>query len=160
MVSLDFLEKVEVFKNLDDSQLSEVQVCCAQAEYKRNDIVFRTSEEPLFLWIVEEGKIDLRQDTPDPSIKTLDTITSISEAMTFGWSSLVPPFRYRLSAYCATRTCKVIKIDKDCLLNIFKKDSRLGYEVMSEIVSVIGTRFHNLREGIIKNIGEDIINKW
>lgn len=160
MVSLNFLEKVEIFKNLDDTQLTAVQECCTEAEYKRDDIVFTTSEDPLFLWIVQEGTVDLRQDNPGPLEKNENTISSISEAMTFGWSSLVPPFRYRLSAYCASRSCNVIKIDKDCLLKIFEKDAKLGYEVMSEIVSVIGARFHNLREGMIKNLGEDIINKW
>ena len=160
MVSLDFLEKVDVFKNLDDGQLTGVQGCCSEAEYKRDNLIFSTSEEPLFLWIVQEGEVDLRQKNPDPSEKREDTISSIFEAMTFGWSSLVPPFRYRLSAYCATRSCKIIKIDRNCLLKLFENDASLGYEVMSEIVSVIGTRFHHLREGMIKNLGEDIINKW
>lgn len=159
MVSLDFLEKVEVFKNLNDNQLTAIQGCCSEEEYKRDDQVFCTDDEPLFLWVVQEGKVDLRQDNPDPA-KDADTISTISEASTFGWSSIVPPFRYRLSSYCATRSCKIIKIDRDCLLKLFENDSALGYEIMSEIVSLIGTRFHNLREGMIKNLGENIINKW
>ena len=126
MVSLDFLEKVEVFKNLDDDQLSAVLGCCAEAEYKRDNLIFNTDEEPLFLWIVKEGKVDLRQSNPDASKKNDDTISSISETMTFGWSSLVPPFRYRLSAYCATRSCKIIKIDRSCLLGLFENDAALG----------------------------------
>ena len=84
----------------------------------------------------------------------------LSERMIFGWSSLVPPFEYRLSAYCVSRSCRVLKIDSKCLSSVFEKDSSLGYKIMSKIVSVVGTRFYQLREEIIKQKGQEIINQW
>ena len=80
--------------------------------------------------------------------------------MTFGWSSLVPHNEYRLSAQCSSRQCKLLKVDAVRLSGHFNEDSKLGYMVMSEIVSVVGIRFHQLREEIISNIGHDIMNRW
>ena len=160
---LDFLEKVDIFKDLDDNQLSEIAACCKETEYNRGDKIFASgkSSGPVYLWVVMEGEVNLRQDQPSVHHGLQDTtISNLTETMTFGWSSLVPPFEYRLSAYCSSRKCKVLMIDKDCLYNIMEKDSTVGYSIMSEIVAIEGTRFHNLREGIIKGLGEDIMNQW
>jgi len=160
MISLDFLEDVEVFKGLDDHQLVAVQGCCQEAEYSREDKIFGVKQTPTSLWAVMDGKVDLRQEQPGSKSSQGDTISTLSEAMTFGWSGLVPPFEYRLSAYCATRSCKVIKVDTQRLTKLFEQDSKLGYMVMSKIVAVVGTRFHQLREEMIKRRGHEIINKW
>jgi len=160
MVNLDFLESVEVFKDLDDDQLTAVQTCCSEADYARGEKIFNVKGKPVSLWAVIEGEVDLQQESPGNTTKQGDKIATLSKAMTFGWSSLVPPFEYRLSAYCSTRSCKVLKIDTQCLKTLFDKDSKLGYAVMSKIVAIVGTRFHQLREEMIKHRGHDIINKW
>ena len=160
MVSLDFLEGVELFEGLDDDQLTAIQELCLEAEYRRGDMVFGLKDEPHYLYAVMEGEIALRQDWPGNAPSNNDTISTISKNMIFGWSSLVPPFEYRLSAYCITRSCKLIKIDSKGFCRLFEEDSRLGYIIMSKIVSVVGTRFYQLREEIIKRRGQDIINRW
>ena len=107
-----------------------------------------------------EGEVDLRQEQPGNTSAQEDTIATLYETMTFGWSSLVPPFEYRLAAYCASRSCKVVKMDSPCLTKLFEQDSKLGYMVMSKIVAIVGTRFDQLREEIVKRRGHDIINRW
>jgi len=160
MVSLSFLEKVEVFQGLDDDELTAIQACCQEAEFKRGDRIFGTDEEPRHLWAVIEGKVELRQDQPDIPSSQEDTIFTMTETSAFGWSSLVPPFRYRLSAYCGSRHCKILKVEKEGLTRLFGKDAKLGYDVMSKIVSIVGRRFDRMREEIIKKRGQDIINQW
>lgn len=163
MINLDFLEKVDIFKDLDDDQLTAVAACCQETEYNRGDMIFAHGKinGPVYLWVVMEGEVNLRQDQPSGHQGLQDTtISNLTEAMTFGWSSLVPPYEYRLSAYCSSRNCRVLKFDKDCLNNLMDSDMRLGYLIMSKIVSIVGKRFHNLREGIIKGLGEDIMNRW
>lgn len=160
MVNLDFLEEVEVFEGLDDTRLTAVQRCCQEAEYRRNEKIFDTKTEPLYLWAVMEGTVDLRQDLSGDASSPGDTISTLTKTMIFGWSSLVPPFQYRLSAYCTTRQCKVLKIDSKCLTRLFDEDAALGYTIMSKIASVVGKRFYQLREEIIKRKGHDIINRW
>ncbi len=160
MISLDFLEKIDVFHGLDDKELTAVQACSQETEFNRDDKIFGIDEKPMYLWAVIDGEVGLRQDRPDTPSSQEDTISTMTETAVFGWSSLVPPFKYRLSAYCASRNCKILKVDKDCLLGLFEEDLKMGYEVMSRIVSVIGRRFDRMREEIIKKAGQDIINQW
>ena len=160
MVSLDFLEKIDIFKGLDDNQLAAVQGCCQETEFQRGDRIFGVREDPICLWAVMEGKIDLEQDSPGSMPFHENIVSSVSEAMIFGWPSLVSPYKYRLSAYCATRKCKVIKIDKGCLTKLFDGDKRMGYKVMSRLLSVISNRFHQLQEEVIKSKGQELMNRW
>ena len=160
MVTLDFLENVEVFQELNDNQLTEIQKCCQIVEFSRGDKIFGTGEEPQYLWVVMEGQVALQWEMPGRSALPEPTISRLSEAMTFGWSSLVPPYKYRLSAYCDTRACKVIKIERDALVDLFDQDAEIGYKVMNRLLSVVASRFLNLQEEVAKRRGSDIINQW
>ena len=160
MVTLDFLENVEVFQELNDNQLTEIQKCCQMVEFSRGDKIFGTGEEPQYLWVVMEGQVTLQWELPERSALPELTISRLSDTMTFGWSSLVPPYKYRLSAYCATRACKVIKIERDALRDLFDQDVEIGYKVMNKLLSVVASRFLNLQEEVAKQRGSDIINQW
>jgi signal-transduction protein with cAMP-binding, CBS, and nucleotidyltransferase domain len=160
MVSLDFLERIQVFKDLDDRQLTAVQSCCQESEFHRGDKIFEVGEDSTCLWTVMEGTVDLKQDSlSDPALEAC-TLPAISEAMTFGWSSFLPPHKYRLSAYCSSRRCMVIKTDRPSLAKLFEEDAKMGYLVMSQLLAVLGDRFHQLQEEVIKRRGQDILNQW
>ncbi len=159
MVSLDFLERMEMFKDLDDEQLKAIQVCCQEVEFKRGQQFFGAGEKPNYLWTVKEGQVDLQQES-DASILENFTITSLSETMTFGWSSLVSPYKHTLSAYCTSRICKVVRVEKQCLIGLFEKDARIGYRVMSKLVPVVGKRFQQLQNEVANRRGHEIINQW
>jgi len=160
MITLDFLENVEVFKDLNDDQLTRIQKHCREAEFSGGDKIFSTGEKSEYLWVVMEGQVALQWETPGGSALPESTITRLSEMMTFGWSSLVPPHSYRLSAQCATRTCKVVQVERDALLNLFEQDAEIGYKVMHKLLSVVGSRFLNLQDEVAKQRGSDIINQW
>jgi len=150
MTSLDFLRSVAVFKGLIDSQLAGIKDNCREMEFRQNAKLFSEGDDATCLWIVKEGQVDLRFDLPDRPTSTKNTITSVSKYMSFGWSSLVAPHKYRLSAYCATNSCKVIQIEREGLLNLFKQDSKTGYVVMSNLVETIGRRFRQLQDSASK----------
>ena len=146
MTGLDFLRGGEVFKGLIESQLAAIENHCREIEFRQNSKLFSEGDDATCLWIVKEGRVDLRFDLPDRPTSTKNTISSIAEYMSFGWSSLVAPHKYRLSAYCATQTCKVIQIAGEALVAYFKQDSRAGFVVMSNLVEVIGQRFRQLQD--------------
>ena len=156
MISLDFLETVEVFSDLDDDQLTAIQSCCEIADFKRGEQIFAAGETPEYFWVVLDGQVNLTWDMPEGP----DTITTLSEGEPFGWSSLVPPHKYRLSAKCASRNCKTVRIQQGRLLELFEDDAQLGYKVMSKVMIVAGKRFHQLQDEIARRRGHDIINRW
>ncbi|MEJ2101463.1 MAG: cyclic nucleotide-binding domain-containing protein [Desulfobacterales bacterium] len=160
MLSLDFLENVEAFADLDDDQLTTIQGCCEVADYKRGEKIFAAGDTSEYFWMVREGQINLTWDGSEGPTLPESTITTLTEGMSFGWSGMVPPFKYRLSAHCASRSCKVIRIQRDRLNRLFAADARIGYKIMSKVMIVAGQRFHQLQDEVAKRRGHDIINRW
>jgi len=160
MITLEFLENVKVFRELNDDQLTRIQQYCQEAKFSRGDKIFGTGEKPQYLWVVMEGQVTLQWETPGRATLPESTITRLSESRTFGWSSLVPPYSYSLSAHCATRNCKVMQVDRDALINLFEEDAEIGYKVMLQLLSVVASRFLNLQDEVARQRGSDIINQW
>ena len=126
MILLYFLKKVDIFKGLDDDQLNQISAGCHEKEYRNANRVFAEGENANHVWIVMEGQVDLRFDLPGRPTSEENTIFSITAGNTLGWSGFVPPFQYKLSAYCATRSCKILLINKEFLIDLFEKDNQLG----------------------------------
>jgi NADP-reducing hydrogenase subunit HndB len=146
MIGNDFLQSVGIFKGLDANQLAAVRNCCQEEQHKVGSRLFGEGEPAASLYIVKNGQVDLRFDLPGRPTSEKNTISSILETKAFGWSSLVAPYKYSLSAYCSTQSCEVVKIDRQNLLELFEEDHRLGYLVLSNMARVIGKRFKKLEK--------------
>lgn len=160
MITSDFLKKVDVFKDLNDDQLKIIQEYCQTAEFKRGDKFFSMGDDPLYLWVVLAGEVDLHWEIPGRSLSAQKTISTLAQASTFGCSSLVPPYKYRLSAYCASDTCTLVKIAREKLTALFDNEAAIGYKVMTGLLSIVGARFLNFQEEVARHRGSDIINQW
>ena len=145
MMVLDILKKTEMFKVLDDTQLDSVGDFFFEKEYVKGEKIFSEGEPAHHIWIVVEGKVDLRFDLPGRETSDETTITTINASGVFGWSSIVPPHEYKLSAYCATDHVKVLRCNRDSLINLFEENKRAGYLFMSELIRVVGKRFQKLQ---------------
>ncbi|MCU0598555.1 MAG: cyclic nucleotide-binding domain-containing protein [Desulfobacterales bacterium] len=165
MVTLEELDKIELFKGLNDGQLETIRKFCQKLAFNRGDRLFREGDPADFLWIVADGQVDLRFELPGnrpTSDQTTISTLSVEEQKKriLGWSCFVPPHQMRLSGYCGTRTCSVIKISKAELVALFEKDPQMGYVVMSYLVKVVGFRFNQFQDEIAKSKGSEILNAW
>lgn len=146
MAVLDFLKRVDIFKGLNDDQLNKILPGCQEVEYHGGHRLFAEGENSDRVWMITAGQVDLRFDLPGRSTTEENTIFSIKAGNTLGWSSFVPPYQYKLSAYCATRTCKILQIKKEFLLSLFEKDTRMGFLVISNLTGIASTHFHRLQK--------------
>ena len=146
MSGLDFLKKVEIFKGLNHDQLKFVKKGGREKQYPYGDRLFAEGEDADRIWLVMAGQVDLRFDLPGRPTSEENTIFSITTPQTLGWSSFVPPFKYALSAYSATKSCKILQINKDHLLECFEKDPRMGLKFMTNVAAIAGRHFDQLQE--------------
>jgi CRP-like cAMP-binding protein len=160
MISLEFFKKVELFQGLNDEQLAEVMNCGEEEAFEQETRLFEKGENAAYLWIVRKGRVDLRFDFPGLASSEENTITSVSEAGALGWSSIVPPNKYRLAGYSTDGGSKLIKVERERLLNLFDKDPNIGYVVMSNLAALVGTRFHNLQDEAARRRGQDLMGGW
>ena len=160
MISLEFFKNVEIFQGLNNEQLAEIMNCSEEETFQQETRLFEKGENAAYLWIVREGGVELRFDFPGLASSEENIISSISEAGAFGWSSIVPPNKYRLAGYSTGGGCKLIKVERESLLELFGKDPDIGYMVMSKLATLVGARFHNLQEEAASRRGQDILGGW
>jgi CRP/FNR family transcriptional regulator len=146
--NITFLKTAQAFESLNEEQLRKIEAFCSEKTFSKGDVIFHEGDNADHIWCVKEGEVDLRFDLPSRRTSREYTISIRKEKNIFGWSFLVPPHKYRLSAYCATDTCKVIRLDKNRLLRLFKEDKLAGYQFMSNLIKVVGDRFLKLQESV------------
>lgn len=145
MAYIELLKTVDVFQPLNDDELAVIETFCIQRKFRHGDRLFKDGDVAAHLWIVAEGLIDLRFDLPGRETSEESTLSSVSENKIIGWSSLVPPYKYKLSAYCVSSQCKVVMIEREQLQKFLLENPKPGYQVLSAMLRVVGKRFQNLQ---------------
>ena len=146
MERIDVLRRVEAFHALADDELRAISRLSFEKNFARGDRLFRENDPAATLWIIAEGLIDLRFDLPGRETSAENTISSLSAHQIIGWSSLLPPYAYKLSAYCASDRCRMLALDRDPFWDFLKKHPATGYPVMAALLQVVGKRFQALQD--------------
>jgi (2Fe-2S) ferredoxin len=146
MSVLERLQEMDIFKDLTPDQRRAVGEGCEEKSFKGGERLFAEREEAAHLWVLTDGEVDLRFDLPGRPSSPQNTILTVGRGQALGWSSLVPPYEYKLSAYCAGESCSVIRIEKPFLLDLFKKDHLLGYRIIKFLNGVASLHFQQLQE--------------
>ena len=161
MITFDFMKKCDFFKTLSNDQLTAIREnCCQEIKFSSGDRIFAENEYVSCLYLVIDGQVELRFDLPGGTTSKENCITSISKYFAFGWSSLIPPYKTKLSSYCNTDICNLVMVNKECLEKLFQKDAYLGYLIMSNVAMIVSKRFEQLQEVIATNKGYDIMFSW
>lgn len=149
MIELEFLKNVRIFNGLNDEQLNKILSGCKEKEYRYNNSLFKEDEKAQYVWILNEGQVDIRFELPGRVTSPRTTLYTETPRKTFGWSSFVPPYKYILSAYCFSPRCRVVRIDKEYLSEIFNSDPDLSYILMSNLAGVMSLRFHDIQKSLV-----------
>jgi CRP-like cAMP-binding protein len=160
MISLDFLENVDVFKTLDDNQLKAIQECGDVVDFNRDDRIFLQGDDAAYVWIVLEGDVELKAESADKTVLPGSAVSFMSIAHMFGWTCFVPPYKYRLSGYCASRWCKMIKFKREDLIALFEKDEIIGFQVMNYLIEAVGKQFEQYQDEIARKRGIEMMSQW
>ncbi len=145
MTLRETLKKVEAFQKLTDDELAAIETFCTEKTFSKGQLLFKEGAKAEHLHVVAEGLVDLRFEMPARETSEEHTLSSMGENRLIGWSSLIPPYKYKLSAYCAYKTCRIIEVDSDRLLNYLSDHPEIGYRVLSSMLKVVGERFQTLQ---------------
>jgi NADP-reducing hydrogenase subunit HndB len=146
MSVLEKLKALAIFGDLTPEQLRSIEAGCVEKRFRGGERLFAEGEEAGHLWIITEGEADLRFDLPGRATGPESTILTVGVGQALGWSSFVPPYTYKLSAYAAGEVCSVVRIDKAFLLDLFSKDPAMGYRVFRFLAGEAAQHFRQLQE--------------
>jgi len=165
MVTLTTLEEMHIFKDFNSDQLNKILEFCILETFQQDQRLFTEGEAAKDMWIVLDGGVELRFEMPNAKATTKDNMVSthhneIPESQVFGWSCFIPPYKMRLSAYCTSRRCQVVKIDAEKLNKLMASDTDIGFKIMGYLVQVLGYRFKQMQEEVVKFLGINMMNSW
>jgi len=141
------LHRAEVFLGLDNSDLSKIAALpsCREEAYQPEEVIFRTGDEARYLHVLKEGQVDLVTEVasgPDhTAVKVV--VDRITTGGFFGWSALVGPHFYVMSAICR-ESSRVVLISGSELLALFDANYYVGYKIFQSISHIIGTRLRDV----------------
>ena len=167
MIAIDVLKKIEGFQGLTSGQLSSLHSLCEELTFRKDAKLFTEGDLATHLWFVLEGQVDLRFEMPvrratdsEQTVTTVQVKRQDSAAKTLGWSCFVPPFKMRLSAYCVSDTCRIVRVPRESLVLLFEKDPVMGYKFMAYMVIVVGYRFQQFQDVVAKIMGDNLMSGW
>jgi (2Fe-2S) ferredoxin len=135
--------KTDVFDGLGQEQIASLWEGIQEFRYLKGKRLFKEGDEADHLWIVKEGQVDVGFELPTAS--EVHTLYTIPAGKAFGWSCFVPPYKYRLSSYCSSGMCTILRLDRQFLLDCFEREPAVGYRVMANLVCAVGERFNWLQ---------------
>lgn len=129
-----FIQEVELFKGIPSHIIDEIVELVTEESHPAGHVLFREGDFADYLYILQEGELDLTVKKEKQLSFPVDMIGSV-----FGWSSLVEPNLYTAKAECVKES-SVIKIDADRLMRVFQKHPAEGLTIMKRLAGVIATR--------------------
>jgi CRP-like cAMP-binding protein len=161
MASMVFLRSLELFKGLDETELALVQRCCGGGlAFSQGDRLFTEGEDAGAFFALVEGAVELRFELPGRPSEKARTVLSVGSGEILGWSAVVPPFRYTLSAICVSERCEVLRYHRGDFIQTLDQHPAIGYKVMKNITAMVARRFHALSEKFAGELGRDEIDGW
>lgn len=116
-----------VFDGLDQDQLELVAGCGKNVVIDAGARLFREGDPAETFFLVRKGLVALDAYVPN---RGQVTVVTVGPGEIVGWSWLVPPYRWRLTAR-VVEAVHGVEFDGACLRRKCEEDPVLGYDVLS-----------------------------
>ncbi len=143
---IQLLRKHEFLKGVSDVLVRSLAESAKDIWFEPGEYIFHESEEARNFYLICEGKVELQMYAPDRGNVVIEIIGADDVV---GWSWLVRPHRWHLSARVSHRT-HAIALDARKLIGQCESNHELGYEMMKRLVNVVSHRLVRTRLKIIE----------
>ena len=160
MAIMDVLQSTDLFTAFGKRHLEKLAVLCRGMSYKQGAMIFREGDAATELYLLTDGKVVLEMDVgPVPERPGIPTaLEVISKGGAFGWSALVEPYVYTLSARCLNN-CTVLAMKSEMLRKVMADDTSLGLELMTRVAKLISLRLSDTRLRLTSGLGIALLGK-
>ena len=160
MTIIDTLKSSELFSGLETGHLEKVSVLCRGGSYREGMMMFKEGDKATEFYVLTEGRVALEMEVrPVPNRPAIPTaVEVVSKGESFGWSAVVEPYVYTLSARCMTN-CTVLAIKGDVLRKVMADDAGLGFELMKRLARLISLRLTHTRLRLTSGLGLILLGK-
>ena len=135
----ELLRQVELFRDLSSDGLRRVLEIGKGETLDAGQYLFLLGDDANELFVVLKGSLSLCLPIAlRGSVKDI-TVESVGAGQALGWSALVKPYRFTLSAR-AVEPSEVVGFARKDLQRLFQAEVGMGYSVLARISEVMGIR--------------------
>lgn len=140
------LRECQVFSALSDAELEKVASSVVEKEYEAGTTLFQQGDSATELLVIEEGKVALQMTLPKEQgqMSKRLSVDVVSKNEVVGWSAIVEPHVYTLTAVCLQKT-KVLSISSIKLRGLLRDNPKMGFEVIQGLIKVVASRLDETR---------------
>jgi CRP-like cAMP-binding protein len=144
------LRESELFNTLSFEELGRVALICSESSVSEGTLLFTQGSDANKLYIVTQGLVALQMATrvPHATQSRRSTAAICGRGELVGWSSMVEPFQYTLTAM-AWESCRLISIDAELLGNLVRADTATGFQVMQSLSTIMSRRIRQITVALV-----------
>ena len=132
--------KPDLLEGLEAGQARDLMTLAVPVSLPPGQVLFRLGEEAARLYVIQAGLITLTMPLQIAGREEDVPIDERLPGQTVGWSTLIPPHRFTLTA-TATIATDLLAFSRDDLFRHFEREPRVGYVVARNIAALVGERF-------------------
>lgn len=155
---IDLLKEAKLFEDLLPEELEQIQKLCEVRNLKKGAQIIAAGEPADYLFMVVEGEVELRFEVVYSNASTEISLDRKGRGESFGWSALIEPYQYSLSAF-AVKDCELLQLRGRDIEKLCKENTHLGYVMMNSIAKLIGQRFSAMEKALVTEIQRSLREK-
>jgi len=126
---------------MTDEHIQLLAGCASNEVFKAGQFIIREGDPADKFYFIRHGRVVIETHVPSQEPVIIHTR---SEGELFGWSWLIPPYKWHFDARAIELT-RAISLDGKCLREKMRQDHDLGYEVMKRFAVIIAERLEATR---------------
>lgn len=136
---VELLRQAELFEDLSDEGLRRVSGIAHPRTLRAGEYLFLLGDDASDFFVVTRGNVDLCFPMPlRGQVKDIP-VESVGVGKALGWSALVKPYRFTLSAR-ATEPSELVSFPRRSLMELFDSDPQTGRAFFMRISELVGIR--------------------
>jgi CRP-like cAMP-binding protein len=150
MISIEQIRRFPLFGGLEFHALKAIAMAGQDSTVDAGTWLFVEGEEAEAFYLILNGTIDLKMSMNAKQIEQAD-LERLTEYEGFGWSALVNPYVYTLSAYVAEDT-RLLAINAEKLRSLMDQHVDVGYMLTTRMAEIIRERLTNMHTRFVSLI--------
>lgn len=146
---LHHLRYSELFEMVPEEDLARLVPLCTECFFPEDAVLFVEGREATHLYLITEGQVALQKSMRAPlalpNCARRTTVTVCKPKEIVGWSALVEPYKYTLSAI-SWAPSRLIKIEATKLRWLLELHPEVGHKVMTSLSRVVSRRLRQITD--------------
>ena len=142
------LNKIDLFKNLGDDELKELEPYISTATFKKKEDIFAEGDQPEWFYIVAKGKVKITKLSHDGKEIILEII---SPTDIFGGVAVLRNFPYPANAVAMEDT-EVVRISRKNLMRLVDRFPNLMYCIALQLGDRMKSSYDSLKNIALERV--------